>query len=520
MATPHTPSTHIHPIEGETYQLSKLRYLMGKPSSTLSVGKVGSYLFNGLLVSVPSGRNGFIWYEFTGHHWKLTYECQIRIYLGKLLSDQYLKLSIEYQQEAMESDDRESCLAHAKFAMDMVHKLCDHTFAHKIIDELGSWLQNPDFITGLDTNPNLVGFENGVYDLSKGEFRDGKPDDMISLSTGNQYLIPMQSQMDEVSLFLRQIFPDPATAQYILILLASFLYGGNPHEKFHIWTGVGGNGKSKLMELFEKALGNYSSKLSSKIFTQTQSSTSSSASPEIARLKGIRAVSSQEPDDSKHHTPTINTGIMKELTGGDKLPTRALYGSVFDMVVQFKIIFCCNHLPDLSADDEGSWRRLSVIPFTSRFVANPTLPCEFKRDDHLSLKLEDWKETFMYMLLQMYPTYLKEGLIEPSEVKQATRAYRHDVDDLKEFLDQTIEPQLGSYVTIKTLWDRYSHSEVFDKNMKLKEFRNTISQKLGLQLKVSTTRNGKSVRYPMDGWALILPSDEVIDQEDVGGCKL
>jgi hypothetical protein len=45
-----------------------------------------------------------------------------------------------------------------------------------------------DFINNLDSNPYLFGCENGVIDLTNGfEFRDGKPDDMVSLSCGIHY---------------------------------------------------------------------------------------------------------------------------------------------------------------------------------------------------------------------------------------------------------------------------------------------------------------------------------------------
>ena len=39
----------------------------------------------------------------------------------------------------------------------------------------------------LDSNINLIGFENGIYDLEQGSFREGRPDDYITLSTKNDY---------------------------------------------------------------------------------------------------------------------------------------------------------------------------------------------------------------------------------------------------------------------------------------------------------------------------------------------
>ena len=55
--------------------------------------------------------------------------------------------------------------------------------------------------------------------------------------------------------------PDYDVREYVLTLLGSFLHGSNKNERFNIWTGTGGNGKSKLIELFEKSIGDYNCKL-------------------------------------------------------------------------------------------------------------------------------------------------------------------------------------------------------------------------------------------------------------------
>ena len=46
-----------------------------------------------------------------------------------------------------------------------------------------------DFMEKLDTNPYLLCFNNGVMDFKEKEFRDGRPDDYISLSTNINYIL-------------------------------------------------------------------------------------------------------------------------------------------------------------------------------------------------------------------------------------------------------------------------------------------------------------------------------------------
>lgn len=41
-----------------------------------------------------------------------------------------------------------------------------------------------NFLKKMNENPYLLGCENGVYDFKNMEFRKGRPDDYITLTTG------------------------------------------------------------------------------------------------------------------------------------------------------------------------------------------------------------------------------------------------------------------------------------------------------------------------------------------------
>ena len=94
----------------------------------------------------------------------------------------------------------------------------------------------------LETNRNLLSFENGVYDLAASEFSDGRPEDYVTFSTGIDFVPydPEDATVKTVYKIFSQIHVDPAIREYIFMLLASFLSGDNKSQKFHIWTGESG----------------------------------------------------------------------------------------------------------------------------------------------------------------------------------------------------------------------------------------------------------------------------------------
>jgi P4 family phage/plasmid primase-like protien len=203
------------------------------------------------------------------------------------------------------------------------------------------------------------------------------------------------------------------------------------------------NSKSKLVELYEKAFGNYCCKFPITLLTMKRAA-SNAATSELARAKGKRFASLQEPSEGEQ----INCGFMKELSGGDKIMARSLFKEPIEFVPQFKMVLLCNHLPLVPSDDGGTWRRIRVVEFTSRFVDNPVEDNEFPIDTELSEKLELWKEHFMSMLLEYYKLYKLEGISEPNDVLQCTREYKRQNDHLADYIFQNVEKKDGAFLTI------------------------------------------------------------------------
>ena len=293
----------------------------------------------------------------------------------------------------------------------------------------------------LNVNPNLLCFNNGVYDFDQGCFRDGIPEDYISKCTNIDYVEiddtneQQKEIVNEIKDFMRKLFPNENLRNYMWQHLASCLLGSNSNQTFNIYTGVGSNGKSVLVQIMALILGDYKGTVPISLITQKRLGIGGTSS-EVAQLKGLRYAVMNEPSKGD----VINEGIMKEITGGDPIQARELYKQSITFVPQFKLACCTNTLFDIKSNDEGTWRRIRVVDFMAKFVDNPSKnpdDHEFKKDKTLSKRFPIWAPVFASMLIEI----LKEtkGNVEDcEEVLMASRSYRENQDCLAKFVAEKI----------------------------------------------------------------------------------
>ena len=383
------------------------------------------------------------WYQFRNHRWiRINDGINLRLKISNELVNEYLKFNIEIGTKAQQIEDddaeKELLLERMKKISSIILKLKANSFKKNIMEEIIELFYNEKFEELLDTNTHLICFNNGVYDLDSALFRKGIPEDYISFNTNTDYIEYDSSDdiIQDVNNFVQQVIPNKPVREYLLTLLSSFLDGKISEEKFHIWTGSGGNGKSKLIELFQNGFGDYCTVLPCSLITQKRGR-SEACNPALTNSKGKRFACFQEPDSKDR----INVALMKELTGGDKITTRGLYKDQETFKPQFKPVLTCNNLPKPDDNDEGTWRRIRLVQFLSKFrdKPDPNKPDEFMIDKNLAEKLYIWAEPFMYILLEYYKIYKAEGLYEPEDIMINTQLYRNDSDDFALFFNEKIE---------------------------------------------------------------------------------
>jgi P4 family phage/plasmid primase-like protien len=408
--------------------------------------------------------NTKMWYKFNGTRWVKSIDgYEVRQKLSTELVNLFNRVVVYFEKKSAEmkgEEHRKACGAVTLFAQQISFKLKNETFKARVMDACKQKFFDPEFIERLDTNLYLLGFENGVFDFEQKRFRDGKPEDFVSMSTGINYIYyskrhPMRKPVQK---FFQQIMPGKSMRKYSKKLLASCMCGYNAEQKFNIFIGCGSNGKSVLLNLIRMIMGEYFTKIDVSLITRKRKD-ANSASPELAKLKGKRICVFDEPNQNE----PLNLGIMKILTGADSITARPLYGEPFDFVPQCKLVLLTNHLPVIMQGDNGVWRRISVLEFISRFVDNPNphRPNEFKIDRTLNEQLKQWKEYVMSYLLNIYITkYTEEGLKEPDEVVKYTKRYEEKSDNYKRFVSETLKKVPDKKKTIKLI-DLYGELKIW-----------------------------------------------------------
>lgn len=314
---------------------------------------------------------------------------------------------------------------------EMIHGKLTNTITNfkNVIANLHHIIFKPKWEESLDIDPFLMAFTNGVVDIRTGDIRDGVPEDNISCQIDYDYKKDIDKNIEnEINNFFSQLFSsytitvdddknefleeNTEIKDYMLdFILPSILEGDNIYEKFYIWLGRGGNGKSKLLSLMEFTLGkSYTVKIPVEALVDERKK--DEFNKVIAGKSGALLATTQESEEGTD----FNVGMIKGITGRDTLGCRSLYSDPKEIVGRFKLILATNNIPNFPPTDEGFRRRIEIMQFDSRFlsekdisVPNNLTPSihyclnrKYPYDIRLLTKLENWKQTFISMLIRNY----------------------------------------------------------------------------------------------------------------------
>ncbi|NJI16488.1 DNA primase, partial [Staphylococcus agnetis] len=402
-------------------------------------------------------------YIYDGTKWAVDDRGSIRRLIDEMIED--IK-----DEKVMHSDDVSEDEAREFFQK--YYKKTRGTQAKKnIMNELMH--RQPVTPDDFDKDNMLLNVANGYIDLTSRELYPHDITQMFSQIANTDYSEKMQPAvwLD----FLNDIFDgDKEVIRYIQKALGYSLTGSTREQVMFILHGKGRNGKSIFVETIAEILGDYSNNMQAKSLMVKKND---NVNTDIARLSKARFVTSSEPNEGFR----FDEGLIKQITGGDKVTARFLYAEEFEYTPKFKIWVSTNHKPIIRGTDDGIWRRLVLIPFEVQIP-------EEKVDKDLKYKLLREAPAILNWMTEGAYMWMQEGLEMPDKLKDASQSYRTEMDVVEQFIEEKCNRMKGARETGKKLYDEYKVWA--DENNEYKMDKNKFGKKMKEKFESKKMNNG------------------------------
>jgi putative DNA primase/helicase len=294
----------------------------------------------------------------------------------------------------------------------------------------------------LDSDPYMLGVENGVVDLRRGHHLFNQPELFITRYCDASY--DEDAKCDRWLQFLDQIFEgDIETIESVQLLLGCSLLGLAGEEILVICYGHGSNGKSVFSNTVHKILGSYAVTAPPSLLAARKANDSSPRN-DIAALAGTRYVSINEMQAGDR----LDEQVVKSLAGREPISARFLHQEFFEFLPSFTPWLRTNHKPIVTGEDDGIWRRLVLLRFGRTFS-------DAEKDPDLEDKLLAERDGILLWMIDGARTYLREGLCLSPRMKSEWATYRTESDLLGEFLSDKTVPNPSAKTNQSSLYADY-----------------------------------------------------------------
>ena len=349
------------------------------------------------------------WIVWNGKQWELDD--------GYLIHDKGLKIVRGIYNELLKTADWKERIEIEKYAMQS-----EAVRRRKALIEAASWIPELNIKTDqLDINDWLLNVGNGTVDLQKGVFREHRQEDYITKIANVNF--DANADCPVWKKFIMEIMNyNNELIKYIQTAVGWAVTGDTSEQSMFILYGTGANGKSTFLNTIMNLLGDYSVATPTETFMKRNGE---QIGNDIARLRGTRFVTTTEAEQGRR----LSEPLIKQITGNDRMTARFLYGEFFNFVPTFKIFMASNHKPVIKGTDYGIWRRIKLIPFTTRIP-------EDKQDKHLEKKLMLESSGILNWIIEGAVRWCNEGLNTPSIITAATDEYRGEMDVIGNFIKE------------------------------------------------------------------------------------
>lgn len=299
-------------------------------------------------------------------------------------------------------------------------------------------------INMFDAQENFLNTPSATYDLKFG-MAGARPHRATDLLTKITNCAPGEEGKDLWEEALNLFFcGDQELIEYVQETVGLAAIGKVYVEALIISYGEGRNGKSTFWNTISRVLGTYSVAMSADALT---AGCRRNVKPEIAELKGKRLVIAAELEEGMR----LSTSILKQLCSTDQIRGEKKFKDPFDFTPSHTVVLYTNHLPKVGASDDGTWRRLIVIPFHAKIEGSSDIK---NYSDYL---YEHAGSAVMSWIIEgAQKVIAHEYKIKPPKVvADAISEYRGMNDWLSQFLEDCCEVQDGYEEKSGELYQEY-----------------------------------------------------------------
>ncbi|MFK5892329.1 MAG: phage/plasmid primase, P4 family [Pseudomonadota bacterium] len=276
-------------------------------------------------------------------------------------------------------------------------------------------------MAAVDNHSKMFGVKNGVVNITTGDLLTGDDAKGLYVMQAADVEYDEFATCDEwQDMVLKLMMGDKDVAKFLQTLLGSALVGHNS-KYFTFFYGSGSNGKTTILEIVDRILGEYAITGDPDLFAK---GTKKNKEYYFAMYHGKRLIVFNEIDKEMVN---LSEDLIKQTTDSGQITARHPNGRPFDYSPQFTPIFSVNHLPNVS-NDSAVWRRVVIVPF------DYVVPDSEKEDDYIGRMVRDHSAGIFNWLLEGAREYLENGLTIPEKLKQFTNILKKETDVLHTFL--------------------------------------------------------------------------------------
>lgn len=279
----------------------------------------------------------------------------------------------------------------------------------------------------LDAVKSKVTCTNGVLDLVSMNFSTHDRNLLATKKLGVAY--DPAATAPKWEKFLADVLPDAGMRDYLQRAIGYTLLGEPVRKAIFMLHGPSHTGKSQVVNALSAIFGSFAEGAKEQTFRVNDAA--NGPTPGLHKLRGARLVTASESTEGVK----LDEALIKQLTGGDAICSRPLYGDEETWTPEFSIWLATNHLPKFNSDDNAIWRRVKPIHFGVVFGQDGR---DEVMDIGRALVAEEGPGILNWILAGV-EEYREHGLTEPSELTAGVVAYQNDSDPVARFIQEAVD---------------------------------------------------------------------------------